>query len=188
LLDLNKRITRHTAGKEQYPLWNNSGFGSNDTGKERDRQKVSKFDAWHPLDLESTLDLLTHKPPLLDAEGRLPLNIYLKWLSANLPFTFRFEKTKAKTKELADRSVDFEMMITSHTMKDVFLRIHAALPPLWAITILRGKVVLYRTDTRAYKSPIWRLAAEEIPPLPSYTLRESDIETDAQTSDSPPVE
>ncbi|WP_151070945.1 GIY-YIG nuclease family protein [Cupriavidus oxalaticus] len=41
------------------PELNNSGFGSNDTGVERDTQETSKFDLAYPLDLQSMVDVFS---------------------------------------------------------------------------------------------------------------------------------
>lgn len=165
LLGLNKRMGEALTGSGSNPAWNYSGFGSNDTGRERDTQKVSTFDQLHPLDIDARIDLAG--TPRLDATGSLPLNEYLRWLAASLTFIFRFPKSP----ELSAVTVNFAEMTASNVLRDLVLILHKKLPLRWSITVLRGKAVLYKDDSANYKSPIWRLEAGSVAGLPDYTLR-----------------
>lgn len=166
LLDLHKRWGE-LSGTATRPLWNFSGFGSNDTGKERDTQKISIFDRNHPLDLDAAIDLPV-APKGISPAGTLKLSDFMKWLAAAVPFTFRVQKSA----ELAGVLVNFEDMVASKVLRELLLKIHQAIPKAWSVTVLRGKVILYKNDAAAYKSPVWRLDAGMAPPAPDYSLRD----------------
>lgn len=166
LLSLYKKKAK-ILGAPDRPEWNFSGFGSNDTGVERDTQRVSVFDQTYPLDLEAPIEFEDEPDPLTP----LPLNKYLQWLAGQFKFTFRRQTSKAPPgKALAGVVVDFADMTVSKSLRALLLAIHAKLPNGWVLTVLRGKVVLYFDDTRPYKSPLWRLEAGRQAGKPDYRL------------------
>jgi hypothetical protein len=173
LLDLHRQWGELN-GVPVRPPWNFSGFGSNDTGRERDTQKVSRFDGLHPLDLSALIEL-PEAPVAVDASGKSPisLSVYLRWLSGVLPFTFRCQRSA----QLSAMSVDYAKLTRSTVLGDLLLAIHAELPATWSITVLRGKVLLYMNDVKAYKSPVWRLDATVTPEAPNYALASEDVQT-----------
>ncbi|WAC74144.1 hypothetical protein OU995_05300 [Roseateles sp. SL47] len=154
-------------GSSTRPEWNQSGFGSNDPGVERDTQRVSIFDQKYPLDLDAIIDL-----PDIDLEDTLSLAKYLDWLKKQLKFTFRIQKRNIPgASKLEKVQVSFPQMTQSARLKDLLLKIHQALPEGWILTVLRGKVVLYVNDERPYKSPLWRLiACSPVSGGPNYDL------------------
>lgn len=166
LLDLYRKKAK-ILGLAERPEWNFSGFGSNDTGVERDTQRVSVFDQRYPLDLAARIDF----DDLPAERTEIPLDKYLKWLSGQFRFVFR-RQTKGipEHKSLAKVPVDFDRMTGSQSLQGLLLAIHAKLPDGWVLTVLRGKVVLYLSDERRYKSPLWRLEAERSAGEPDYTL------------------
>lgn len=189
LLDLHK-MKNSVAGGAKPPEWNNSGFGSNDTGKERDTQKVSVFDQKYPLDLDGEIDLEDAVPA-----GAVSLEAYLKWLGTQLKFTFRRQDPKSipvRAVRLSDINVNPAEMTRSTTLRDLLLAIHGVLPAGWVLTVLRGKLVLYFEDGRAYKSPLWRLAAGVPAGTANYELgdvgagtTDEEIPVEEQTEQDP---
>ncbi|MHB1566120.1 MAG: hypothetical protein ACYCXG_05315 [Acidiferrobacter sp.] len=64
-------------------LWNDSGFGSNDAGRGRDRQKPARFNKERPIDIDKPVDFVTeeiHK--LVDL---------LADVKKGLPYVFRYQ-------------------------------------------------------------------------------------------------
>lgn len=115
--------------------WNNSGFGGNDPGKERDTQKPADFDLEHPIDVNVELDFLQ--------PGLFKVQELLKQLSSNLPYTFRYEKKRHQ------EELDFyvEVKLTGTSMKDMLALILEGLPRgMWQATILLGRIILYREN------------------------------------------
>lgn|GEM_PF-406453 len=184
LLDLHRQWGE-VRGVPIRPRWNFSGFGSNDPGQERDTQKVSRFDALHPLDLDATIEL-PGAPVVPDKAGKLPtllLKNYLAWLAGALPFTFRSQRSA----EL-NLAVDFATLTKSTVLRDLLLAIQAVLPPGWTITVLRSKVLLYKNDAKAYKSPVWRLDAGSPAGAPNYVITAADVQPVDEDPSGNPVE
>jgi len=181
LLSLYKKKAR-VLGLAERPEWNFSGFGSNDTGVERDTQRVSVFDQRYPLDLDARIDF--EEPP---AEmSAVPLDKYLKWLAGQFKFVFRRQTSGVpSSKALANQRVDYGAMTSGNSLSALLMAIHAKLPDGWVVTVLRGKVVLYLNDQRRYKSPLWRLEAGRPAGAPDYTL--GDVgPPEAQSDDGDP--
>jgi hypothetical protein len=129
------------------PSWNNSGFGSNDPGRERDTQKPSKFDTAYPLDIDTPLTL--PPCPLPDPCLAIPA---LSWLRIQLPYTLRFRDSG---NEIGNAAVSPAVLFgTGITMRRVIGLLMTALPVGWQATVLQGYVILYKETRRDYKSPI----------------------------------
>lgn len=166
LLDLYRRKAR-IQGLAERPKWNSSGFGSNDTGVERDTQRVSVFDQEYPLDLDARIEFEDEPAE----KTKIPLDMYLKWLSGQFKFVFRRQTKRIPVdKSLSAKQVNFAEMTASRSLRDLLLAIHGKLPRGWVLTVLRGKLVLYVDDKRPYKSPIWRLESGELADKPDYQL------------------
>lgn len=152
--------------KAEGPQWNNSGFGSNDTGKERDTQKVSRFDAAHPIDVDTVIEF---QDEAALANGKTKdLRRYIEWLANELPFTFRIDKDHlAELEAISINSVD---LVLDKTLRGLFLAVHALIPAHWSLTLLRGKAILYKGDNTKYKSPLWVLRSAEPALEPCYDL------------------
>ena len=180
LLELYKRKAKALGGAQR-PEWNFSGFGSNDPGTERDTQRVSVFDQRYPLDLDATLELDN------EAKGQEANNLaeYLKWLTPQLLFTFRRDKTVEPATSLERVPADFNEMTKDRSLRGLFLAIHAQLPARWVLTILRGKALLYLDDNKPYKAPLWRLAAQETPTEPDYASTDFGEAGDDEGTEEP---
>ncbi len=184
LLDVYARVAEVKGVERRRPLWNFSGFGSNDTGRERDTQRVSVFDQHHPLDLTAVIDLgLPGASPRESVwntiTDEISLYDYVVWLASRVPFIFR--KPGAPRKELRAVRVRFADMIASTVLRALLAQVHTRLPSRWVLTVLRGKVVLYKDDQAAYKSPVLRLESGVAAAEPDYVLR--DVGNDADDAD-----
>lgn len=114
--------------------WNNSGFGSNDPGKNRDGQQPADFDQWYPVDI----DFMMHNLPTSDVS----LADLLGAAKQRLPFLVRNAPIPAdvmvrNTKDMA-------------TLRQVLQVAVGALPPGWQVTVLHGRVIIYR-EKRDYE-------------------------------------
>ncbi|MBV6410691.1 MAG: hypothetical protein GAKPKEKM_01513 [Rhodocyclaceae bacterium] len=138
------------------PYLNNSGFGSNDTGEERDTQKTSRFDEKFPLDLDSWVDAYAdakHRRDLINEKaqteprcgegGRCNLLQALDWFSENVSFTFRLGESR-KEPDLPNLMVQPRQLLAAGPMREVLSRISALLSDEWQITVLKGRVLLHK--------------------------------------------
>ncbi|MEK3705739.1 Eco29kI family restriction endonuclease [Paenibacillus sp. FSL R7-0198] len=119
-------------------LWNNSGFGGNDPGRQRDTQEPARFDKEYPIDIDIPVDFV----PM----GSYSCIELLKILSINLPYTFRYEK-KLYQDELTNI---VDVVIENMTVRDLLTLILTKLPEdSWQATVLLGRVIVYR-ERRKY--------------------------------------
>ncbi|WP_207005173.1 GIY-YIG nuclease family protein [Trinickia mobilis] len=145
-----------TFEKTKPPFLNNSGFGSNDTGKERDTQKASDFDLRYSLDMDSHVDAFAIAAERID-EGTetksQPANsdLYsaLQWFATNVCFTFRVEG--ASRAALSAVNVECQSLFAAGPMREVLSRISAALPDGWRISLMRGKVLAYNDASKTLR-------------------------------------
>ncbi|MCZ9354889.1 GIY-YIG nuclease family protein [Streptomyces sp. IPPR8] len=119
--------------------WNNSGFGSKDPGRRRDRTVLKKdhFDVQYPINLEARL----HGLPA----GDVDLRSYLRSLKAALPYNFRYEEP--------DGHGDTTLQVPEGepTADEALRGASAALPASWQITALLNYVIMYE-ENQHYKS------------------------------------
>ena len=142
-MDLETQLIRNYA-----PVpWNNSGFGSNDPGRNRDMTdlKPEGFDAQFPLDLDHPLKLGL-RADMTAAE-------VLAALRRELPYTLRAEVVKKGGK--TPHADIFHAVVKSPpapplTTRKVIECVVQALPTGWQATALAGRVILYR-EHRDYK-------------------------------------
>lgn len=118
--------------------WNYSGFGGNDPGRQRDTQEPARFDVQYPIDIDIPLKFV----PI----GTYSCGELLRILSANLPYTFRFEK-RVYQEELA---ATVNVLVENMTVRDLLALVLENLPEgEWQATVLLGRVILYR-EQRSY--------------------------------------
>jgi len=119
--------------------WNNSGFGSNDPGKQRDTQKPADFDMNHPIDVDIPLNFIS--------KGSINCRSLLNKLASQLPYTFRFEKKKRQN----DLNIVVNIPRDRMTMRDIMRLLINSLPRhTWQATVLHGRVILY-PENRQYE-------------------------------------
>jgi hypothetical protein len=146
-MDLETQLIKHY--KEHSSVsWNNSGFGSNDPGRNRDktRAKATSFDVLYPIDLDEKVKL--------EISGSMPVATALQTLRQALPYTLRVEGSGVHP--------DFDgLTITisenSITVREVLETIVARLPEGWQATALAGRIILYKECVDDY--PAGRIIA-----------------------------
>ncbi len=114
--------------------WNNSGFGSNDPGKNRDSQQPADFDQWYPVDI----DFMMHDLPISD----ISLADFFGVVKQRLPFLFR------------NAPIPADVMVTNTndkaTLRQILKMAVGVLPPGWQVTVLHGRVIIYQ-EKRDYE-------------------------------------
>lgn len=139
-VDLETQLIRHYGKNGKLP-WNNSGFGSNDPGRERDttKLKLDGFDALFPVDLDRVLDYAVELPATVAQ--------VLDRLRQTVPY-----KIRAQSDPQTDRKAhpDFDVQLTSLptplTARSLLQAIASKLPGGWQITLLPGRVILYQEE------------------------------------------
>lgn len=131
----------------EYLAWNDSGFGSNDPGRNREGQEPADFDEDFPIDIGKPLDVIP--------AGRQNLLHLLVKVKDELPYLFRYE-TDIKGRKgnkikyvrhtvghAEQRAAMIEIPAGPITMRD-FLTIVVNALPNWQATVLPGRIILYR--------------------------------------------
>lgn len=117
--------------------WNNSGFGSNDPGRERDTQKPAKFDQEFPIDI--------HREFEFEGVGPIPFNEALEIVQSKVEYLIRVEEDKISDDWLV--TIPASTKATAWSMlRDLMNALHSG----WQLTILHGRVILYE-ETKTYK-------------------------------------
>ncbi|WP_374340404.1 Eco29kI family restriction endonuclease [Methyloversatilis sp.] len=145
-VNVEKTLIEHFLGNNKM-AWQNSGFGSNDPGHNRETQEPSDFDKAHPINIDRPLDFL--KP----FEGSaLDLLIQLK---ENLPYDLRYETDIGPNKKPVKYTKGHEHQRATHvqvakdgmTLREVLSDVLIpALPDGWVVTVFPGRVILYNED------------------------------------------
>ena len=137
-VDLETQLIRHYGAQRRVP-WNNSGFGSNDPGRNRDDTALNpqSFDAHYPIDIDFVLPPITARAPLTVAS-------VLTALSEALPYTLRYERGNA---ELTTSST--ALPAAAYTVRQLLVHLATSLPNGWQATKLAGRVIFYK-ESRTY--------------------------------------
>ena len=128
--------------------WNDTGFGSNDPGHNREREEPGEFDRANPINIDTPLVGVPLEPgetPLFDA--------FLK-VKDWLPYIFRWEtdlKPDRKPAHWKRGHIDYRQTaaritvpsgpITARQFLKEALRV---LPDGWRVTVFPGRVILYK--------------------------------------------
>lgn len=130
--------------------WNDSGFGSNDPGHNREGQQPASFDISYPINIDRQLNLF-----MAGTHAVLPLLIKLK---RHLPYDFRYEtdlKPGTDDKYISFRKGHLDQrqapeveVADGDTTRTLLSKIMAALPAGWRTTVFPGRVILYKEDKR----------------------------------------
>lgn len=129
-------IVHHAKGGKL--AWNNSGFGANDPGRNRDRSEIKEthFDARHPIDTDFTVDDLSFGKGTSAAEA-------LEKLRELVPYNLRFEREgNDPHSELS--AAKLGGALKPKTTREALKAIIGALPKGWTATVLPGYIILYR--------------------------------------------
>lgn len=148
-MDLEAGLIVHRA-RDGKLAWNNSGFGANDPGRNRDRSeiKAGHFDAHFPIDTDHPIPGLAFARGVSAAEA-------LDDLKDRLPYVLRFERDGADPHpELL--AAKLAAASKPKTMRGALTAIVGALPKGWTATVLPGYAILYR-ERAAYPSAQYQL-------------------------------
>ncbi|MBC6487552.1 GIY-YIG nuclease family protein [Aeromonas hydrophila] len=149
-MDLEELLIKHYRSSTTPPIWNLSGFGSNDPGRNRDHTelKADHFDKLYPIDLDLDVTLTTENGQASAAE-------VLSQLKGQLAYNIRFEGKSSKSKsphpDLDATKVHFPT--NTDTVRNVLQRVKTALGSEWQITALPGYIIAYR-EKKDYKEGI----------------------------------
>ncbi len=110
--------------------WNNSGFGSNDPGKNRDGQQPADFDQWYPVDIDFPVEGLP--------AGDMSLSEFLRVVKGKLPYLIR-------NASFPD-DIRISNVATSSTVRELLKIVVAALPAGWQVTVLHGRIIIYHEN------------------------------------------
>lgn len=129
--------------------WNDSGFGSNDPGHNRERQEPAGFDVERPIDIDRTLGI---------AAGTYALLELLIMLKDGLPFILRYQTDQLpgkrrpehyRTGHADQRGAAPVTIDETDTLRSVLTKALAVLPPGWRVTVFPDRVILY-AETEVY--------------------------------------
>lgn len=144
-VDIEGDLIRHYGGGKALP-WNNSGFGSNDPGRERDttKNKPANFDYQHPADIDRVVEFeLPQRCTAADA---------LKVIRRKVPYTVRAQKPKRNSPvlhpDLEGQLVDCQ--VTPMSLRTAISELVKQLPEGWQATKLLGYVILYKEARDTY--------------------------------------
>ena len=129
--------------------WNQSGFGNNDPGHDRDTThwKPEGFDAKYPINPDYEIDVEARQWDLYEL---------LTYIKTSLPYLLRFQREdKAKGKTAHPDYRSRTVSITSERMSagKLLRSVTDALGANWQLTVLPGYMILYK-EHREYKNAI----------------------------------
>ena len=141
-MDLEAQLIAHYGST----AWQNSGFGSNDPGRNRDdtRLKTGGFDEHYPINVDQPLEFEL-------APGPREAAVVLSELRRNLPYIFRYEGG-GRSLQAAHASLRQTIVTVPAgplTARTVLQLVLASLPPDWQATNLCARVILYK-EARNY--------------------------------------
>ena len=126
--------------------WNDSGFGSNDPGHNREGQEPARWDVERPIDIDRPLGFLPTGPQ--------PLLMALLMLKRGLPYDFRYETDRGENGKPRTAAVGHEdfrnaspIELLGHgrdTLRGILANVLSRLPEGWQITVFPGRVILYK--------------------------------------------
>lgn len=137
-------IEEYTRSTGLRPIWNTSGFGSNDPGHRRENQDPALFDVRHPVDIDRQIEAV--EPGTHDI-----LAVLLK-LKDSLPYTLRFESDGPGKHSWRQGHADMrgnavEIAPGPQTTRSIIQAVLDAMGSEWQATVLPNRVILYKEDT-----------------------------------------
>jgi hypothetical protein len=147
-MDLETQLIRHYGTAAPVP-WNNSGFGSNDPGRERDTTnlKPDGFDAQFPVDIDVDIDWEI-KSRISELPASPTAAAAFNALKNALPYTFRFESAGRRSRnphpDLASTPVTLPP--PPYTTRAFIEALMRQLPPGWQATALPSRIILYKEN------------------------------------------
>lgn len=145
-MDLETQLIKHYSGSEDGTAWNNSGFGSNDPGRNRDKTviKGKNFDALYPIDIDRVLEG--------DFGGERTAAELAFLLKDSLPYTFRFEPEAPRSRKPHPVLVQTKVIIPNdaRSTRAIVTSLTKQMPPGWQSTAFRSHVILYHEGEDKY--------------------------------------
>lgn len=141
-VDLEQQLIKHYSAKSATALaWDQSGFGANDPGRERDTTKLKDkhFDLLYPIDIDAGLNTSS-------IAGELSVAEVLSKLKTEVPYIIRFQNKGGSSRQPhADlASTRITIPSSAHTARDILRLVRDALGVEWQITVLPGYVIVYK--------------------------------------------
>lgn len=143
-------IEEYTRTANLRPIWNTSGFGSNDPGHRRETQDPAIFDVRHPIDIDREITAVE--------PGCHEILTVLLHLKSTLPYLLRFEHDGAKKSDwryghadMRDRRV--RIPIGSQTARSIVQSCLNVMGNDWQATVMPNRLILYK-ETVSYPSQI----------------------------------
>lgn len=151
-MDLETQLIKHyRALSSDAAVWNGSGFGSNDPGREREttNRQPEGFDNQHPINIDLPGEYLV--------PGTVPVATALANLKTVLPYTLRYE-TLRNERGRAQRNLPHADLLATNvtippppqTVRGLMETIHSVLGPDWQATAFSSHVILYK-ENRPYQ-------------------------------------
>ena len=139
-MDLETQLRDHYKNLQVGLKWQNSGFGSNDPGRNRDEGKPGTFDQQFPIDINFTFDnsLEVGKRSVLEA---------LEDFKSKVPYVVRFERERTKNTREPNSDLRGNYVTISEsidTPKKLLDKVATVLGDDWQITVLPGYVIIYK--------------------------------------------
>jgi len=149
-MDLETQLIDFYRGKSNVN-WNNSGFGANDPGRNRDRTaaKQGSFDVLYPLNLDERFRL--------NLEGKMSVVDILSSIRRTLPYTLRVETGEGRKPHSDFLNATLNIQPGETSIREILTTIVAALPHGWQATALAGRVIFYKERVDNY--PAGRIIA-----------------------------
>jgi hypothetical protein len=125
------------------PAWNNSGFGSNDPGRNRDQtaEKSGHFNVQFPINIDF--------PAVPSVLGLRDARVILERLKETAPFIIRFDSSAIDALRRAEVPE-----VSGNSIAAVLTAIGQALGPNWQVSALPGRVLIYRESGQAYPNAV----------------------------------
>ncbi|WP_323953699.1 GIY-YIG nuclease family protein [Aeromonas caviae] len=143
-MDLEELLIKHFKASSTPPIWNLSGFGSNDPGRNRDHTvlKAGHFDKSYPIDLDLDVELSIENCQASAAE-------VLSQLKDELSYNIRFEGKSSNSKQPHPDLIAAKVPLPTNkdTVINILRRVKTALGSAWQITALPGYIIAYREKT-----------------------------------------
>lgn len=140
-MDLESLLIKHYKNIGIALSWNQSGFGSNDPGRNRDTSIVKEghFDKLYPIDLDIEVEIEAPSSGLAVAD-------VLSQLKDTLAYTIRFENSGGRSKAPHPDLTGTRVRLASlrGTVRQMLTQVKSALGPTWQITALPGYVIIYK--------------------------------------------
>ena len=160
-VDLETLLIRHyrrmssLSGGGGVLVWNGSGFGNNDPGRERDTTGYADghFDRMYPIDIDRQV--------AVDAAGARSAAQVLGLLRDCLPYTFRFQMKGPRSRSPhPDLDLSTVSLIEGvpFTARSVIQQVVACLPSGWRALKLPGRIILYKHDNRPFPLEVEEIA------------------------------